>query len=235
MVALGVRPGELFSLLWEDPGLEANSPIVFIHTTVIRTTVGGVRIQDHPKTRHGTRQLTVPDFHVKQLRKRRLRQTRSAIPNPLGLIYPSSTGTVMDANNVGKIWRVLSDDIGYDWVTLETFRKTNAVIIARTMGPEAAAYQAGHSKVSMTQEHYIEEHRGALDTRAVVDAFKPPRKSRPEHKQAPTPDGQAPQGEEPPPGSEAPPPPQEAENYPPSEGTEPPEDPPKTAETSGKQ
>ena len=49
--------------------------------------------------------------------------------------------------------------------------------IARTMGAEAAAYQAGHSKVSMTQEHYIEERRGALDTRSVVDAFKPQRKS----------------------------------------------------------
>ena len=52
---------------------------------------------------------------------------------PLGLIYPSSSGTVMDANNVGKIWRVASDAIGYDWVTLKTFRKTNATMIAKTM------------------------------------------------------------------------------------------------------
>ncbi|MDJ0357666.1 site-specific integrase [Paenarthrobacter sp. PH39-S1] len=184
LVALGVRPGELFSLLWEDLDMEANPPTIFIHTTVIRTTAGGVRIQDHPKTRHGIRQLTVPDFLVKQLRERHIRQTRSAMPNPLGLIYPSSTGTVMDANNVGKIWRVASDAIGYDWVTLKTFRKTNATIIARTMGPEAAAYQAGHSKVSMTQEHYIEERRGALDTRAIVDAFSPPRKSLPTHEQS---------------------------------------------------
>ena len=103
MVALGVRPGELFSLLWEDLDLEANPPTVFVHTTLIRTTAGGDRIRDHPKTRHGIRQLTVPDFLVKQLRKRRLRQTKSAIPNPLDLIYPSSTGTVTDANNVGKV------------------------------------------------------------------------------------------------------------------------------------
>lgn len=184
LVALGVRPGELFSLLWEDLAIEANPPTVFVHTTVIRTTDGGVRIQDHPKTQHGIRRLTVPDFLVKQLRKRRIRQSRSAIPNPLGLIYPSSTGTVLDANNVGKIWRVASDAIGYDWVTLKTFRKTNATMIARTLGAEAAAYQAGHSKVSMTQEHYIEEHRGALDTRAVIDVFKPSRSSRPKHEQA---------------------------------------------------
>lgn len=237
MVALGVRPGELFSLLWEDLDLEANPPIIFVHTTVIRTTVGGVRIQDHPKTRHSIRQLTVPGFHVKQLRKRRLRQTRSTMPNPLGLIYPSSTGTVMDANNVGKIWRVASDDIGYDWVTLKTFRKTNSTIIARTMGPEAAAYQAGHSKVAMTQEHYIEERRGALDTRAAIDAFKPKRKSRkaqPPHEHSPTADGPAPHTEEPVPESAAQVPQPETDESPLSEDHEPPEDPPKTAETSGK-
>lgn len=234
MVALGVRPGELFSLLWEDLDLEANPPIAFIHTTVIRTTAGGVRIQDHPKNQHGVRQLTIPDFLVRQLRKRRRRQASSAAPNPLGLIYPSSTGTVMDANNVGKIWRVASDEIGYDWVTLKTFRKTNATLIARILGPEAAAYQAGHSKVSMTQEHYIEERRGALDTRAVVDAFKPQRKSPPKDKQAKTADGQAPQGEEPVPDSETPVPPSKVEKSPLSKETKPPEDPPKTAETSGK-
>ncbi|WP_434617522.1 hypothetical protein [Arthrobacter sp. A5] len=58
-------------------------------------------------------------------------------------------------------------------MTLKTFRKANAALIARAMGVEAAAYQAGHSKVSMTQQHYIEEYQEALDTRAVVDAFSP--------------------------------------------------------------
>ncbi|MHA7178411.1 hypothetical protein ACX80D_17390 [Arthrobacter sp. Sr24] len=131
--------------------------------------------------------------------------------NPLGLIYPSSTGTVMDANNVGKIWRVAADAIGYDWVTLKTFRKTNSTIIARTMGPEAAAYQAGHSKVAMTQEHYIEERRGALDTRAAIDAFKPKRESRPKHEQASNADGQSPRKEDSVPDSAAPAPPPDIE------------------------
>lgn len=234
LVALGVRPGELFSLLWEDLDVEADPPTIFIHITVIRTTVGGVRIQDHPKTRHGIRQLTVPDFLVKQLRKRRLRQSRSAIPNPLDLIYPSSTGTVMDANNVGKIWRVASDAIGYDWVTLKTFRKTNATMIARTMGAEAAAYQAGHSKVSMTQAHYIEERRGALDTRSVVDAFKPQRKARPTDDPSQTADGQASQSDAPTPEPAAAVSPPEADKSPLLEDHEPHDVPPETAKTCGK-
>lgn len=58
-------------------------------------------------------------------------------------------------------------------MTLKTFRKANATIIARTMGVEAAACQAGHSKVSMTQKHYVEEYKEALDTRGALNAFKP--------------------------------------------------------------
>jgi integrase len=188
LIATGARPGELFGLTWDVVDLDANPPTVFINATVIRTSTGGVRIQDHPKSQHGIRHLTLPDFLVEQLRERRKRQEELGTPNPLNLIFPSSTGTVCDANNVGKLWRKVADSLGYTWVTLKTFRKANATLIARALGPEAAAYQAGHSKVSMTQEHYIEELREALDTRSVVDAFKPKDVSQqpaPEDEQAP--------------------------------------------------
>ena len=58
-------------------------------------------------------------------------------------------------------------------MTLNTFRKANATLIARTLGAEAAAYQAGHSKVSMTMRHYVEECKEALDTLAALGAFSP--------------------------------------------------------------
>lgn len=139
LIATGVRPGELFALRWNDVDLDAEPPTVFINATVIRTTAGGVRIQNHPKSQHGIRHLTIPDFLVEQLRERSKRQTESRTPNSLNLIFPSTTGTVCDANNVGKLWRKVADSIGYNWVTLKTFRKANATRIARTMGVEAAA------------------------------------------------------------------------------------------------
>jgi len=58
-------------------------------------------------------------------------------------------------------------------VTLKTFRKANATLIARTLGAEAAAYQAGHSKVSMTMRHYVEKYKEAPNTRAALGAFSP--------------------------------------------------------------
>jgi hypothetical protein len=40
-----------------------------------------------------------------------------------------------------------------------------------SMGAETAAYQAGHSKVSMTRKYYVEEYKETIDTRAVLSAF----------------------------------------------------------------
>ena len=152
LVSTGLRPGELFALRWEDVDLDTEPPTAFVNATVIRTSTGGVRIQDHPKSQHGIRRVALPSYVVFQLHLRRSRQTSSTTANPLNLIFPSSTGTVCDPNNVGKTWRKAADAIGYGWVTLKTFRKANATLIARTMGVEAAAYQAGHSKVSMTPQ-----------------------------------------------------------------------------------
>ncbi|PXA63967.1 hypothetical protein CVS29_17480 [Arthrobacter psychrochitiniphilus] len=174
LVGTGLRPGELLALHWEDIDLESDPPTVSISATVIRTTSGGVRIQDHPKSRHGVRRLTLPAFLVVELRKRLVRQENASSPNPIDLVFPSSTGTLIDANNVGKVWRKAADSIGYDWVTFRTLRKSNATVIARSMGAEAAAYQLGHSKIAMTQEHYIEEYKEALDTRAALDGFASP-------------------------------------------------------------
>lgn len=173
LVATGLRPGELLALHWDDIELDTDPPTVVVNATVIRTTTGGVRIQDHPKSRHGVRRLTLPTFLVVELRQRLQDQQASNSPNPLGLLYPSSTGTIIDANNIGKVWRKAADSIGYDWVTFRTLRKSNATVIARTMGPEAASYQLGHSKIAMTQQHYIEEYKNALDTRAALDGFGP--------------------------------------------------------------
>ncbi|WP_219816465.1 tyrosine-type recombinase/integrase [Arthrobacter sp. 4R501] len=174
LVNTGLRAGGLFALGWTDIDLDADPPTVHVHGTVIRTSTGGVTIQDHPKSEHGIRYVTVPPYLAAALRNRRVRQNRSGPPNPLELLFPSSTGTVCDPNNVGKTWRKAADAVGYSWVTLKTFRKANATLIARTMGAEAAAYQAGHSKVSMTRKHYVEEYKEAIDTRAVLNAFNPP-------------------------------------------------------------
>jgi integrase len=139
LVNTGLRAGELFALRWTDLDLDADPPTVHIHATVIRTSTGGVTVQDHPKSEHGIRRVTVPAYLVSALRSRHAQQDKSTATNPLGLVFPSSTGTVSDPNDVGRTWRRAAEAIGYRWRTLKTFRKANATLIARTMGAESAA------------------------------------------------------------------------------------------------
>ena len=141
-----MRSAELFALRWDDINLRAVPPTVFIHATVIRTSTGGVTVQDHPKSEHGIRRLTIPDYLVARLRERTDRQRNSGDANPRNLMFPSSTGTLCDPNNAARTWHKAAEAAGYGWVTLKTFRKANATLIARTPGAEAAAYQAGPFK-----------------------------------------------------------------------------------------
>lgn len=88
--------------------------------------------------------------------------------------YVSSPGQQLHIRcHPWKLWGKAADLAGYEWVTLKTFKKATATRIARTVGPEAIAYQAGHSKISMPQEHYIEETREDLDTRLATEAYRP--------------------------------------------------------------
>ncbi|MCX2748778.1 hypothetical protein OOZ51_13285 [Arthrobacter sp. MI7-26] len=75
--------------------------------------------------------------------------------NLLDLVFPSSTGTVCDPNNVGKTWRKAADAIGYSWVTFKAFRKANATLIGRTMGAETAAYPGRSLQGVSDPKHYL--------------------------------------------------------------------------------
>jgi len=57
LISTGVRPGELLALRWDDLDLESDPPTIFVNATVIRTSNGGVAIQNHPKSQHGIRHV----------------------------------------------------------------------------------------------------------------------------------------------------------------------------------
>lgn len=104
---------------------------------------------------------------------------KSGSPNPLNLVFPASTGTIIDANNVGEAWRYAADSLGYHRVAIRTLRESNATAVARTLSAEAAAYQLGHSQIAMTQEHYMEDYKDAVDTRAAFNGLSSPMDTAP--------------------------------------------------------
>lgn len=167
-VATGLRPGELLGLLWEDVDLTSNPPSVAVTGTIKRTRDQGLHRQAHPKTEHGERVLGLPAFAVKVLARRKLAEEPGS--NPLGLIFPSQVGTVLDPGNFRRQWREARGE-EFEWVKPSSFRKAVATLIEREVGSVVASKQLGHSSDAVTRRHYIERDRATPNTTLILEQF----------------------------------------------------------------
>ena len=50
------------------------------------------------------------------------------------VVFPSATGTLLAPNNFRKQWRTVSDSLGFQWVTPDTFGKTVGTLLADSGG-----------------------------------------------------------------------------------------------------
>jgi integrase len=82
------------------------------------------------------------------------------------MMFPSTAGTWRDANNFGRDWRTVRDDLGVPEVTTHSFRKTLATLIGEGgVSARVGADHLGLSRVSMTQEVYMT--RGKVHAKAA--------------------------------------------------------------------
>lgn len=169
MIGSGLRPGELFALRWEDVDFESTPPTVEVTGTVKRSTGAGLHRQEYPKSESGERILYLPRFAALVLEKTRDGQDPAA-PNPLGLVFPSRAGTVIDPGNFRRQWREARGE-DFDWVKPSSFRKTVATIIEREVGRDVAAKQLGHSSSVVTMKHYVQKDKHAPDSSQILDRF----------------------------------------------------------------
>jgi len=158
MLGTGERIGEVLALRWSDLELDGDVPTAMVRATVVWQKGVGTHVQEHTKTTSSRRQVTLPTYIADMLRYRRARQR----PNEFDLVFPSDRGAPRDPSAFRKHWRRLRDEIGYDWVTPHTFRKTVATLIADA---EVAANQLGHSGSAVTKKHYIPRTFIAPDVR----------------------------------------------------------------------
>ncbi|SDZ16238.1 Phage integrase family protein [Saccharopolyspora shandongensis] len=74
------------------------------------------------------------------------------------------------ANPTNRTWKPFRVRAGYEWVTFHTLRKTVATLLADAgLIAREVADLLGHSRVSMTQDHYF--GRGQ-ESRASADALE---------------------------------------------------------------
>ncbi|MEI7544358.1 MAG: site-specific integrase [Mycobacteriaceae bacterium] len=157
LAATGLRRSELLALRWED--IDLDRCVMQVKGGVVRIKGKGLIRQDSTKG-GDDRTIALPKFAVDCLRQRK-ELWRG--PNTAGVIFPSSTGTLRDPDNMGKQWRDLRDSLGLPDVTSHSFRKTVATLIDDSgLSARVASDQLGHARTSMTQDVYMS--RGKIHT-----------------------------------------------------------------------
>lgn len=167
-VATGLRPGELLGLLWEDVNFDSTPATIAVTGTIKRTSVKGLHRQAFPKSESGERELPLPQFAVKILARRKL--ANDPAKNPMGLIFPSKVGGVLDPGNFRRQW-VEARGPEFDWVKLGGFRKAVATLIEREADSVVASRQLGHSSDAVTRRYYIARDHMAPDSTHILDQF----------------------------------------------------------------
>lgn len=167
-VATGLRPGELLALLWEDVNFDASPVTIAVTGTIKRTSVSGLHRQAFPKSESGERELPLPQFAVRILARRKL--ANDPTQNPMGLIFPSKVGGVLDPGNFRRQW-VEARGPEFDWVRLGGFRKAVATLIEREADSVVASRQLGHSSDAVTRRYYIARDHMAPDSTHILDQF----------------------------------------------------------------
>ncbi len=95
--------------------------------------------------------IPLPSWAMTVLRRRRL-----AIASEVQPVFPDSLGGWRDPSNVRRVWRRVRDDAGIEGLVSHTLRKTVASFLDDAAVPtRKISDQLGHSKVSMTQNHYL--------------------------------------------------------------------------------
>ena len=99
------------------------------------------------------------------------RQIGQLEANPRDVVFPSAVGSLRDPNNFRKQWRSARDELGFQWVTPHTFRKTVGTLLEASSGMAVASAQLGHSSENVTRKHYVQKTHEAPDNPTLLEAF----------------------------------------------------------------
>ena len=148
LAATGCRVGEVCGLQWDAVDLDAGT--VTIRANVVRAHGQGVVVQDHAKTRAGTRTIAIPPHLVRVLRRRREEFLWAS-----GFVFPTSRGNIRDPRNTSKSWWEVGSGSGSRpsrptaWKTVATALDQGGAVGAGDRGV------LGHENPSITQDVYM--------------------------------------------------------------------------------
>jgi integrase len=162
LVGSGARIGEVLALRWSDVDLTLGK--VTITATVSRVRGVGIMRQEIPKSDSSNRTLSLPQFAVDMLVRRR-------VDSYCPWVFGSATGTLRWPENVRAQWTLAVKKTPVEWMTTKACRKAVANLLEGEVDMEAAKDQLGHKDVSVTSKHYVEKHLARPDRSSLLDVF----------------------------------------------------------------
>ena len=158
LLGTAMRPGEVLALRPCDIEDTPAGMIASVNGTVVHRRGKGAVRQPRPKTDASIRRIPVPEFAAEVLRRR-----IAAMPGDAGTrtIFATRTGSPLSNHNVRRTFREFLQIAGLAdaGISLRSYRRTGATVIARSIGTDAAAVFLGHTSTAITEGHYIEPDR----------------------------------------------------------------------------
>jgi integrase len=157
MLLTGLRPGEALGLAWEDVDLDGGHLRV---RQAVQRGVGGKLDLGEPKTTRSRRVLDLPNPVVEALRSHRSRQSVERLAlgpawTDSGLVFTTTTGTMLDPSNVRRAFSALTQQAGLGhWHPHELRHSTVSLLSAAGVPLEQIADLAGHSTTRVTDQIY---------------------------------------------------------------------------------
>ncbi|MFE6925424.1 tyrosine-type recombinase/integrase [Nocardia sp. NPDC057663] len=179
--ATGLRRSQMLGLVWTDIDVTAQT----LHPTGKLVRIPGkglLRIAktDDPKNHTGT--IALPEFAMEILERRKAALAARRLTSPPDpeieqpdLVFPSTSWTLRDPQNVGHSWQRVREALGLpDTITPHSFRHAVATILDDAgISARVTADVLGHADPTMAQRFYMARghpHRAAADVlnRAVT-------------------------------------------------------------------
>jgi len=156
-ISTGMRQGELLGLKWVDVDWERAELRVERQLTMYAD--GSIEFRS-PKSKSGIRQITVAKDVLGLLQKHHARQLtkssqKSSDWNEYDLVFPSSTGTPVNASNLRRSFRKLLQFTGLPKIRFHDLRHTAATLMLNYGTPiPVVSQRLGHSRTSLTMDTY---------------------------------------------------------------------------------
>ncbi|MDX2378156.1 MAG: site-specific integrase [Acidimicrobiia bacterium] len=166
-LVIGARPSELAALCWDAVDLDGGR--LEIRRSRRKVGPGRYEVVDALKTSRSRRMIDLPSFAVEMLHEQRAKileaQLAAASWPQTELMFPSPTGTLLDASNVRRDLKRICEAADVPVVGPNALRHSVASLLAyEGESPARVAQLLGHSTPATTWRYYthaVQESAGA--------------------------------------------------------------------------